>query len=79
MEKSAAYVDHMIEPDNTTVKLPFDYINRQTIECLRRYEAWLNERNIKYSLVRNPIWLPYATGINMRNQDALIFKLTFNL
>jgi hypothetical protein len=46
---------------------------------LKVYEAWLKEQNIKYSFVKYPQWAPWATGINMRNEDALMFKLRFGL
>ena len=74
----------MIERDNTTVTIapaqptfdstPFDQHKKLAI-----YKKWLRENNIKYSLVRSPEWNSYPTGINMRNEDALIFKLTFGL
>lgn len=49
------------------------------IEKLNEYTDWLKERNIKYSLIRNPLWLAYPNMINMRLDDALAFKLRFNL
>lgn len=73
----------MIERDNTTVKIArgpdplgrYDDVNK----TVAVYRKWLKENNIKYNLVRVPEWNSYPTGINMRNEDALIFKLTFGL
>ena len=46
---------------------------------LKQLKTWLNERNIKYSMKYSPQWVMYPVAINMRKEDALIFKLTFNL
>ncbi len=45
----------------------------------KAYTGWLKDRNIKYSEVREPSWSMNATALNMRNEDALLFKLTFGL
>jgi hypothetical protein len=38
---------------------------------------WLKERKIKFSLVFNPVWATDPCAINMRKEDALMFKLAF--
>lgn len=70
----------MISPDNTTIQFPYATFRlKEHLAEVKSYEVWLRERNIKYSFVRQPQWLSYPTGINMRNEDALIFRLTFGL
>lgn len=70
----------MINPDNTTIQfLHAAFREKQHRADIKMYEAWLKERNIKYSFVRYPQWISYPTGINMRNEDALMFKLAFGL
>ena len=57
-----------------------DNTNVLVTHNLKEYKEWLNENNIKYSLVYSPVWqtsFPYA--INMRNEDAIMFKLRFGL
>lgn len=65
----------MYQNDNVVINLP----KRLDLATLKRYKIWLRENNIKYSVVRVPLWNPIATGINMRNEDALVFKLIFGL
>lgn len=64
----------MIRRDNTDVEIgPYNY------EELRSYISWLDERLVKYSLVKKPIWTDFPVAINMRNEDAIAFKLVFGL
>lgn len=65
----------MIYTDNTNVKI--DVFMSDAL--LKKYKAWLKERNIKFSLVYTPEWATYPSAINLRNEDALVFKLTFGL
>jgi len=64
----------MIRRDNTDVE-----IGPYTWEELRDYIKWLDDRNIKYSMVKKPIWTDMPVAINMRNEDAIMFRLTFGL
>lgn len=72
----------MIESDNIDVKLPipstYDSIREGNIHR-KQLVAWLKRNNIKYSLVYNPRWSSYPTAINMRKEDALMFKIVHNL
>ena len=65
----------MYSNDNTIIRFSKTLSN----EDLRKYKDWLKERNIKFSVVREPLWSAQATGLNMRNQDALMFKMVFGL
>lgn len=70
----------MINPDNTTIQFSYYVFHeRDHIAKLKKYVDWLKERNIKYSFVKYPQWMSHPTGINMRNEDALMFKLAFGL
>jgi len=69
----------MYTNDTTLINLPKFVDDRGYIHVLKTYKAWLDERNIKYSFHYWPLWAPYPSGIRLRNEDALIFKLTFNL
>lgn len=62
------------------------FINKRTDDfgfnldlALKAYKIWLRERNIKFSLVYIPEWATYPTHINLRNEDAIAFKLRFGL
>jgi len=68
----------MIRPDNTNVKVDI-YNDRAGAEQLKEYINWLKERNIKFSLVKDPVWWTEPSAINMRNEDAVAFKLRFKL
>jgi 16S rRNA G527 N7-methylase RsmG len=68
----------MWNTDNTNIEVDI-YPDRGGNERLKQYTTWLKERNIKYNLVRVPEWASHPSHINMRNEDALIFKLTFGL
>jgi hypothetical protein len=53
---------------------------REDAVRLKQLTNWLNKNNIKYSLVYYPYWdRSYPTAINLRNEDALMFKLVHNL
>ncbi len=65
----------MIRRDNTDVEI--NVVFDRTL--LKEYTTWLNERNIKYTLVKSPIWVEIPSAINMRNEDAIIFRLTFGI
>lgn len=72
----------MINTDNIDVKLPEpneSYGVREARIHLKQLETWLKSRNIKYSIVYYPIWAHYPVAINMRKEDALMFKLIHNL
>lgn len=65
--------------DNTDVYISSEG-GRDDMLRLLEYKEWLKENNVKYSLVYLPVWsrqYPYA--INMRNEDAMMFKLSFGL
>lgn len=66
---------------NDNLRIPFpSYIDeREAFVKLRQYKQWFRERNIKYSLSYTPLWAHIPTHIIMRNEDALIFKLVFNI
>lgn len=61
--------------DNVDVKIDV----RFRYKLLKEYTDWLKRNNIKYSLVKSPIWINSPTAINMRNEDAIIFRLTFGI
>lgn len=65
--------------DNTTIQIPVCNSDRRTSELVKIYTSWLDERNVKYSRVYQPIWNSVPTGISMRNEDAIAFKLVFGL
>lgn len=65
----------MIRRDNTDVEINVAFNRPLLIE----YTSWLNERNIKYTFVKSPIWVDIPAAINMRNEDAIIFRLTFGI
>jgi hypothetical protein len=65
--------------DNINVKIPLLLNSKKSAVQLREYETWLKERNIKYTLVYVPIWDTAPASINMRNEDALVFKMVFGL
>jgi hypothetical protein len=82
----------MINSDNINVKLPQPNLVdggdvRESRLRLRQLENWLKKNNIKYSIVYYPAWEPrlvptwahFPVAINMRKDDALIFKLIHNL
>jgi hypothetical protein len=69
----------MYSTDNTNVDIPWEGDPRHKQEKLKEYKNWLDERNIKYSLIHSPLWDHFPASINMRNEDALLFKLTFGL
>jgi hypothetical protein len=68
----------MITRDNTDIELNI-WPDKGGNARLKRYYAWLDERKIKYSMVRHPTWASYPTSINMRNEDAVAFKLAFKM
>ena len=65
--------------DNINVRLRIGLSDRPAIIQLAEYKTWLNENNIKYSYVYSPQWANFPCAINMRNEDAVIFKLRFGL
>jgi len=67
--------------DNIDVKLPMSvYSSREDSIRLRQLTNWLKKNNIKYSLVYWPVWdKSHPSAINMRTEDAIIFKLVHNL
>ncbi len=69
----------MLRRDNVDIDLKNYYPDRGGNARLKQYTDWLDERNIKYSMVRWPNWATHPTAINMRNEDALVFRLTFGL
>jgi hypothetical protein len=69
----------MIYTDNTNVQIDKVREDYGYVERLKIYKSWLKERNIKYSLVFEPEWATFPTYINLRNEDALVFKLKFGL
>lgn len=68
----------MLQRDNIDIEVDI-YPDKGGNARLKKYVNWLYENNIKYSLVRKPEWSTHATAINMRNEDALMFKLVFGL
>lgn len=75
----------MIYTDNVDVVLKRhtlypDIAQRMDIIRLKQLRNWLDNRNIKYSLVFEPLWArDYPYAINMRSEDALVFKLVHDL
>lgn len=69
---------NMFQRDNINIEVDI-YPDRGGNARLNEYVSWLYQNNIKYSLVRNPEWATHPTAINMRNEDALMFKLVFGL
>ena len=73
----------MINTDNIDVKLPWVHTNNKEARVARQYlkniETWLKNNNIKYSIVYFPVWAHFPTAINMRKEDALVFKLVYDL
>jgi len=73
----------MFERDNINIDITSvtgrHYHSRELSVILKTYATWLDERNIKYSYVREPLWAATPTAINMRSEDALMFKLVFGL
>lgn len=67
-----------MERDNTDIALNYQPFEERMAR-VKRYTNWLDQRNIKYNMVRKPSWSSYATHINMRNEDALAFRLVFNM
>ena len=69
----------MYRRDNIDVYIPVSVDYRAEITHLKELEAWLMQNNIKYSLIYEPLWSSYPRAINMRNEDATMFKLRFGL
>lgn len=70
----------MIESDNTKINFNWELMyDRDRSDLIKKYRTWFIERNIKYSFDRFPPWLTYPTSVILRNEDALLFKLTFGL
>jgi len=73
----------MYSTDNINVKLSKSKGlngNREDSIRLRQFTNWLKANNIKYSFVYWPVWdTTYPAAINMRTEDALLFKLVHNL
>ena len=71
----------MYQSDNIDVELvPSGNGQRDDTIRLRQLTNWLKKNNIKYSLVYFPIWQRNnPSAINMRTEDAIIFKLVHNL
>lgn len=71
----------MFYTDNVNVELKRSfYGSREDAIRLRQLTNWLRANNIKYSLVYVPEWdRSYPASINMRREDALIFKLVHDL
>lgn len=69
----------MINPDNVDVKIPPPVAGdmREARARLKQIENWLKSRDIKYSIVYYPVWAHFPVAINMRKEDALMFKLTY--
>lgn len=65
--------------DNTDVGLNIWISDRAAESKLKEYKSWLVDNNIKYSYVYSPQWANFPAAINMRNEDAIIFKLRFGL
>lgn len=64
----------MIRRYNTDVEIgPYNW------EELRNFVEWLDNRNVKYSMVKQPIWNDFPVAINMRIFVAQAFKLAFGL
>lgn len=71
----------MFSPDNTRVAIKqFRYDDQRAAATqLKEYKQWFDERSIKYSFHNFPAWATYPTSVILRNEDALAFKLAFNL
>lgn len=69
----------MITPDNTRVYIPCYLNDRKQAALIKSYKAWFRERNIKYSFCYNPAWGSSPDSVILRNEDALLFKLSFGL
>lgn len=71
----------MINSDTTTISITFlfDFDQRTAFIKIKEYKLWFKERNIKYSFVYDPHWHDRPSRITLRNEDALLFKLTFGL
>lgn len=71
----------MIRSDHSRISFKFlDQLEHRTkMEIVKGYEEWFINHNIKYSFDRFPPWSPYPTSVILRNEDALLFKLTFGL
>lgn len=69
----------MYANDVTQVVIPIYVDQRVAFMKMRQYKQWFRERDIKFSLVYNPAWDTTPTAITLRNEDAIIFKLTFGL
>lgn len=64
--------------DNIDVFIPMLH-GREFDLRLKEYETWLRERNIKYTVVYLPLWDTVPSAINLRNEDAIIFKMVFGI
>jgi hypothetical protein len=64
--------------DNVIIVLDY-WPNNKGLVKIKEYGIWLRDRNIKYSWVKQPEWSAYPTHISMRKEDALLFRLTFDL
>jgi hypothetical protein len=71
----------MYYTDNINVELKkSEYGDRVDAIRLKQFVNWLRIRKIKYSLVYKPVWnRNHPWAINMRTDDALVFKLVFGL
>ncbi len=71
----------MFKSDTTRVALKqFRYDQQREANAqLRIYKQWFDERNIKYSFYNFPAWVIYPVAAILRNEDALAFKLAFNI
>lgn len=69
----------MYSGETVTVKIPQMYNPRESVRVINGYRTWLNERNIKFVLVYAPVWNSIPEGLSMRAEDALMFRLAFNL
>lgn len=59
---------------------PYGFEDRTVHGKIRVWKEWLDERNIKYFWVRTPEWSSFPTHIVLvREEDATLFKLTFEL
>ncbi len=73
--------------NNSNINIPLDAPGDARNQALARAASrlnkqkinWLKERNIKFSLVYVPLWATEPTAINMRREDATMFKLAFDL
>jgi hypothetical protein len=67
--------------NNVSVKLPIPTHDgdREAAKFLKELRLWLLERNVKFSYIFVPEWSGYPYAINMRNEDALAFRLAFDL